>query len=66
MDVENYPNEFCGGSVFTQPGSEADLEELDRKFDALFEYLDVDFIFARRSDGSSLGDKEEFSCKKER
>lgn len=37
---------------------EKDLEDLDTKFDALCEYLNVEFIFERVSDGSDIADRE--------
>ena len=38
--------------------SEEDLEDLDRKFDALCEFLNVEFVFERVSDGSEDADRE--------
>jgi len=37
--------------------TERDLDELDAKFDALSEYLGVEFVFEKISDGSKLGNK---------
>lgn len=36
---------------------EEDLEDLDTKFDALTEYLGVEFVFERVSDGSDIADR---------
>lgn len=36
--------------------SEEDLEDLDAKFDALAEFLGVEFVFERVSDGSDVAD----------
>lgn len=38
--------------------TEDDLDDLDAKFDALAEYLEVEFVFERVSDGSDIGDSE--------
>jgi hypothetical protein len=35
-----------------------DLEDLDRKFDALCEFLKVEFVFEKISDGSEWADSE--------
>lgn len=37
--------------------SEEDLEDLDDKFDALAEYLGVEFVFERVSDGGDAADR---------
>lgn len=37
--------------------TEADLEDLDAKFDALIEYLGIEFVFERISDGSDIADR---------
>jgi hypothetical protein len=44
--------------------SEEDLEELDAKFDALAEYLDVEFVFEKVSDGSDSADTERVYARK--
>jgi hypothetical protein len=44
--------------------SEDDLDDLDAKFDALVEYLDIEFVFQRISDGSEWGDKESLIVRK--
>ncbi len=47
--------------------SEEDLEELDQKFDALCEYLGIEFVFEKVSDGSEWADSERvYVRKKER
>jgi hypothetical protein len=38
--------------------SEADLDDLDAKFDALVEHFGLEFVFERVSDGSDVADKE--------
>lgn len=43
-----------------------DLEDLDRKFDALCEYLGVEFVFERISDGSEWADSERVICRKKK
>lgn len=35
---------------------EEDLEDLDAKFDALAEFLEIEFVFERVSDGSEIAD----------
>ncbi len=37
--------------------NEEDLEDLDRKFDALAEFLGVEFVFERVSNGSDAADE---------
>lgn len=37
--------------------SEEDLEDLDAKFDALAEFMGVEFVFERVSDGSDVADR---------
>jgi hypothetical protein len=44
--------------------NDAELDELDRKFDALCEYLKVEFVDEKISDGSEWGDKESFYARK--
>ena len=44
--------------------TESDLEQLDSKFDALTEYLGLEFLFERISDGSKKGDRSTFICRK--
>lgn len=40
------------------PWDDKDLCDLDAKFDALAEYLGVEFVFERVSDGSDIADRE--------
>lgn len=44
MEFNNWPDE--------------DLEDLDRKFDALCEHLNIEFVFERVSDGSEWADRQ--------
>lgn len=46
--------------------SAQDLEELDMKFDALCEYLGVEFVFEKISDGSENADEERCYCRKKK
>lgn len=48
----------------TSGWSADDLEDLDRKFDALAEYLKVEFVFERISDGSEWADSEHCTARK--
>lgn len=41
-----------------------DLEDLDRKFDALCEHLGVEFVQEKVSDGSEWADREGWICRK--
>ena len=52
-------------SPFTK-WSEEDLEELDTKFDALCEYLNVEFVFQKVSDGSKYGDRHSVVVRKKK
>ncbi len=40
------------------------LDEWDRKFDALSEFLKVEFVFEKVSDGSDWADSERWICRK--
>jgi hypothetical protein len=34
VDVENHPNEFCGGRIFTRPGSKVNFRAAQRMSEA--------------------------------
>lgn len=42
------------------------FDELDRKFDALCEFLNVEFVDETVSDGSEVGDSKRFYCRKKK
>lgn len=44
----------------------SDLEDLDRKFDALCEYLGVEFVQEKVSDGGLWADREGWYCRKKK
>lgn len=43
---------------------EEDLEDLDAKFDALAEFLEVEFVFERVNDGSDIADRSRCYARK--
>lgn len=58
----------CNMGIFNKKSrwTEEDLEELDKKFDALCEFLGVEFVFETVSDGSDHGDTERTYCRKKK
>lgn len=44
--------------------TEDELDELDAKFDALCEHLNVEFVFERVSNGGKWGDRETLMARK--
>jgi len=46
--------------------SAEDLEELDSKFDALCEYLGIEFVYEKISDGSEWADSERWYVRKKK
>jgi hypothetical protein len=57
----------CGESVGRfNSWNEQELNILDKKFDALCEYLKVEFVNEVVSDGSDYGDTERFYCRKKK
>ena len=66
--------ELCWGCLhnrsvienLTSGWSAADLDDLDRKFDALCEFLQVEFVFEKISDGSEWADTERWYVRKKK
>jgi hypothetical protein len=58
---------YCGEPVPKfNSWNEEELNTLDEKFDALCEFLNVEFVTEKISDGSELGDREKFYCRKKK
>lgn len=64
---------LCGGCLHNrhemslyEMWTPEDLEDLDAKFDALIEYLGIEFVFERVSDGSDTADSKRCYARKKK
>lgn len=60
------PSGSWSGNHTPSPFEDKYLDDLDRKFDALCEFLGVEFVFEKISDGSENADSSRWYCRKKK